>query len=27
VTLVTHRGEGPVFPYAGQPMHASRLLP
>ena len=21
MTLVTHRGEGPSFPYAGQPMH------
>jgi quercetin dioxygenase-like cupin family protein len=21
MTLLTHRGEGPAFPYAGQPMH------
>ncbi len=21
MTLLTHRGEGPTFPYAGQPMH------
>ena len=21
MTLLTHRGHGPAFPYAGQPMH------
>jgi hypothetical protein len=21
MTLLTHQGEGPAFPYAGQPMH------